>query len=201
MRTRFIAGVLVLTVADGSAQEVVQNELAQAKESLAEVIADTTVNADVFDTNGFHAVASNNAQLGADFRPDGYRFQHLEVTAPDVFGVGIEKGRPSSTGGGVSVFHRETHQPMLSAADRDGDGVLDLLTYSVLDASGENVLEVIDYEADGQADMRLNFKEHYFEIWHLDRWYRAETRDGRRGIVVAGEFVELERGDNRWIVP
>jgi hypothetical protein len=60
---------------------------------------------------------------------------------------------------------------------------------------------IVDYEADGQPDMRINFKDHYFEIWHVDRWYLAEARDGRRGIVVDGEFVELQRGENRWIVP
>jgi hypothetical protein len=39
------------------------------------------------------------------------------------------------------------------------------------------------------------------ELWHIDRWYRTEVRDGRRGIVIDGKFVELQRGDNRWAVP
>ena len=30
--------------------------------------------------------------------------------------------------------------------------------------------------ADGQPDFRMNFKEGFFEIWHLDRWYRAGPR-------------------------
>lgn len=125
----------------------------------------------------------------------------LQVTADQFFKVGVEKGRETPTSGGVAIFHRGTGQPMLSAGDRDGDGVFDVLTYTVVDAAGEPVVELVDYEADAQPDMRLHFKESYFEIWHLDRWCRIETREGRRGIVIDGGFVELERGDNRWIVP
>ena len=72
---------------------------------------------------------------------------------------------------------------------------------ALIDRDGDIVIDVIDYEADGQPDFRINFKESYFEVWHIDRWYRAESRDGRRGIVIDGRFVELERRDNRFYVP
>jgi hypothetical protein len=90
---------------------------------------------------------------------------------------------------------------MLSAADRDGDGRIDVLEYYVVDEKGEPVMSVVDYEADGQWDMRIHYKEHYFEIWYGDRWYRVEKRGDRPGIVVAGAFVALEKSDNRWVVP
>jgi hypothetical protein len=178
-----------------------RDQLEQLQQSLTKTIEDNATNAAVYDTNGFHLESAEIAELGANVKPNGTRFQMLSVTAADVFKVSVEKGRPMSTGGGVGIFHRETGTPMVSIGDRDGDGRIDILTYAVLDANGQAVLDVVDYEADGQPDMRINFKDHYFEIWHVDRWYRAETRDGRRGIVVDGEFVELERGDNRWIVP
>jgi hypothetical protein len=158
-------------------------------------------NAAVYETNGFRVESAELEQLGATFEHDGTRFQALSVTADGVFRVGIEKGRPMSTGGGVGIFHRGTGTPMVSLADRNGDGLVDILTYAVLDENGTAILDVVDYEADGQPDMRINSKDHYFELWHIDRWYRTEVRDGRRGIIIDGEFVELRRGDNRWVVP
>lgn len=179
----------------------VDNELERVQDTLAQIVEDNATNAAVYDTNGFHVEAAELEELGATFKPDGTRFQLLWITADDVFKVAVEKGRPMSTGGGVGIFHRKNGTPMVSIADRNGDGLVDILTYAVLDENGEVVLDVVDYEADGQADMRVNFKDHYFELWHIDRWYRTEVRDGRRGIVIDGEFVELQRGDNRWIVP
>ena len=193
-----ILGVVIQSPAQDSGT---RDELEQLKQSLTKTIDDNAANAAVYDTNGFHVESAEVAELGANFKPNGTRFQMLSVTADDVFKVGIEKGRSMSTGGGVGIFHRDTGTPMVTVGDRNGDGLVDMLTYAVLDENGQAVLDVVDYEADGQADMRINFKEHYFEIWHIDRWYRTESRDGRRGIVIDGEFVELQRGENRWVVP
>lgn len=194
--------LMLCVVGRGAAQDsATQEGVERLKESLTKTIDDNATNAAVYDTNGFHLESAEVAELGGDFKPDGTRFQVLSVTADNVFRVGVEKGRPMSTGGGVGIFHRDTGTPMVTVGDRNGDGRIDVLTYSVLDENGKAVLDVVDYEADGQADMRVNFRDHYFEIWHIDRWYRTESRDGRRGIVIDGEFVELKRGDNRWIVP
>ena len=191
-------GVVIRSAAQDSGT---RDELEQLKESLTKTIDDNAANAAVYDTNGFHLESAEFPELGVNFKPNGTRFQALSVTADDVFKVTIEKGRPMSTGGGVGIFHRDTGTPMVTVGDRNGDGLVDILTYAVLDENGQAVLDVIDYEADGQPDMRINFRDHYFEIWHIDRWYRTESRDGRRGIVVDGEFVELQRGENRWVVP
>jgi hypothetical protein len=121
----------------------------------------------------------------------------LFASADGLFQVAVEKGRQSPTSGGVAVFHRETGQPMLSVGDTDGDGIFDVLEYSVLDEYGEGLLTVIDYEADGQPDLRMNFAEEYNEIWHSNRWYRVEKREGQQGIVVDGEFLELTIERNR----
>ena len=206
MRKRVVAascaGLMFCFVVPSAAQDSsAQDELERLKESLTETIAGNMTNAQVYDMNGFHVESAEGAELGAGFKPNGTRFQMASVTADGVFRVHIEKGRPMSTGGGVGIFHRETGTPMVSIGDRNGDGRIDILTYAVLDENGKAVLDVVDYEADGQPDMRIDFKDHYFEIWHIDRWYRTEVRDGRRGIVIDGEFVELQRGDNRWVVP
>lgn len=196
------AALIFCFVGPAAAQDSnTDEELERLRDTLAQTIEDNATSAAVYDTNGFHVEAAEVEELGATFKPNGTRFQLLWVTADDVFKVAIEKGRPMSTGGGVGIFHRKTGKPMVSIADRNGDGLIDVLTYAVIDESGEIVLDVVDYEADGQPDMRINFKDHYFELWHVDRWYRTEVRDGRRGIVIDGEFVELRRGDNRWLVP
>jgi len=146
--------------------------------------------------------SSTAKELGRDLQPTGKEMALLDVRANGIFGVGIERGRDGmSLGGGIAIFHRDAGTPMLSAGDRDGDGRIDIVTYGVVDADGESVLDVVDYEADGQPDFRMHFKEGYFEIWHIDRWYRAESREGRRGIVIDGRFTELERRDNRFWVP
>ena len=89
---------------------------------------------------------------------------------------------------------------MLMAGDSNGDGSLDGLTYAKVDANGKVLVEVTDYEVDG-PDIRLNFADRYIELWYADRWYRVEDRDGRRGIVLNGKFVELKRENNRFFVP
>ena len=94
------------------------------------------------------------------------------VTADGMFRAGVEKGRPISAGGGVAIVHRDSGQPILSVADADGDGALDGLSYATVDDDGKVVVQVTD----------LN-------------------RNGRRGVVLSGEFVELKRENNRLIIP
>jgi hypothetical protein len=164
--------------------------------------------ATVFETNGYRLESSVNQELGKIDQQgtlgfSGRELKHLSVVSPDLFqiivGRGSRDGKPD--GGGAGIFHRISGEPMLSIGDPDGDGRIDVLTYSVLDMNGKAVLEVIDYEADGQADMRIHFKDKFFEIWHLDRWRRTEQRGDQRGIVIDGKFIELQRGNNRWVVP
>lgn len=161
---------------------------------------DTVTGAEVFEANGFRMETADVKQLNERFQQDGTEFQLLTVDAKGVFRVIVEKGREEATSGSVGIYHRLSGQDMLTAADRDADGRIDLLLLNVLDENGDVVMNVIDYEADGQPDFRLNFREPYQEIWHEERWYRIERRDGTRGIVVDGEFREIEVVDNRQTV-
>jgi hypothetical protein len=187
---------------DALAQDPTADEdLERVTRSLAATIAANMTNTEIYDTNGFRLEASDNAELGADFRPNGSRFQLLSVSADGMFRVIVEKGRPSSQGAGAAIVHRESGAPMLSTSDADGDGRLDGVSYSRMDENGKTLLTVIDYEADGQADLRMHFADDFSEIWHSDRWYRIDKRDDRRGITLNGAFVELELHDNRFVVP
>jgi hypothetical protein len=190
-----------------SAEEVTREQLL---EEFRKVIPDGAMGrATTFETNGYKVESSVNKELGTDRDQDGKlgktgdELKHLVVTSPDLFQIIVARRSHDgkSAGGGLGVFHRDTGEPMLSIGDTDGDGRIDVLTYSVFDASGAYIIEVVDYEADGQADMRLHLKEKFFEIWHADRWRRVEVRGEKRGIVIDGKFIELQRGKNRWLVP
>jgi hypothetical protein len=170
---------------------------------------DTIRGAATFHSNGFQINAGMLKELGTEkaaegkFKPTDKEMRVLTVEAPRMFKLGIENGRDGvSMGGGVTLFQRSTGLPMLSVGDADGDGRIDTLSYSVFDVRNERILEVIDYEADGQPDMRVHLREGYFEIWQVDRWFRVETRDDRPGIVINGRFVPLQRDPrNHWVVP
>ena len=199
MRT-LLAVLVVAAAAPAVAPAQDQPSGDELVEKLKRVLRDATSNVETFETNGYRVETEIGNELGADLKPTGRAMALLNVTADEMFRVGVEKGRDGmSRGGGVALFHRKTGQPMLVAGDRDGDGRIDVVEYDVLDETGEIAMSVVDYEADGQPDMRVNFKEHYFEIWSVDRWYRVEKRDGRQGIVVNGDFVELEKRGERLV--
>jgi hypothetical protein len=70
-----------------------------------------------------------------------------------------------------------------------------------MDEKGNALVTVIDYDADGQLDLRMHLADDYSEIWHVDRWYRIEKRGSRRGVMLNGEFVDLEQRGSRPVVP
>lgn len=158
---------------------------------------DTISNVEGFETNGFSIRSSNNAELQADMTPSGERFDVVIIDADDLFKVVIEKGRSMSTGGGVGIYHRDTGAPILTTGDRDGDGALDIVSYTVANDRGEAVREVVDYDADGQLDLRVHFEQDYAELRHQEQWYRIEEQDGVRGITVEGVFREVRSADGR----
>lgn len=201
--SRAVAAFLTLSPILCGAQGTDSPSREELIEALTRAVpGDAFENVERFQTNGFRVESSMAKELGRDFEPTGKQMALLTVTANNSFRVGIEKGRDGmSLGGSLAIFHRDAGTPMLSAGDRDGDGRIDILTYGVVDEDGEHVLDVVDYEADGQPDLRMHFNEGYFEIWHMDRWYRAESREGRQGIVIDERFLELERRDNRFFVP
>ena len=173
-----------------------------ARQRLEEAISKATSSTELIETNGFRIESSRVRGLGRDLEPSGSPFQMMSVSASDMFRVSIENGRPGmSLGGGIGVFDGETGTPIISFGDRDGDGRVDILDYTVLNEDGEEILSVTDYEFDGQPDLRIHWQESYFEIWHVDRWYRVTEQGERRGILMGDEFVELKQENNRWIVP
>lgn len=162
---------------------------------------DLVSDVEVFEANGFVIQSAQADELDAGFERNGQRFQLVSVAAEETFEVFVEKGRRSSIGGSVAIRHRESGRPMLAAADRSGDGRIDIIARTIVDDSGEAVMDVIDYEADGEPDLRVHLDEQgHAELRHGDDWYRLEKRGERRGIVIDGEFREVRVVDNRLTV-
>jgi len=154
-----------------------------------------------FENNGFLVYGARHRELDKHFKPVDKQFDMLQISAPETFKLAFEKGREMSKGGGIGLFHRVSGQPMLTAGDRDGDGHLDVITYTVLDEKDEPLLTVSDFDADGQSDLRVNYKTHIAEVWHKDRWRVVEKRDGVRGVVIDGSFVALIQDGDELRVP
>src|SRR5690606_35648708 len=111
---------------------------------------------------------SQKNELGSFAPTESHEIQALYVTGDLPFKLVVQNTGVTSQGGSVGIYHSQTGRPILTVGDADADGRIDVLTYAVLDAEGETVIEVVDYEADGQSDLRANFQDGHFEIWHLD---------------------------------
>jgi len=153
----------------------------------------------VFDVNGFHVESSKTDSYGPT--NNGEELTSMYVTSDSTFRIVIQKGPPTYWGGTIALFDRVTHLPLLGASDQNGDGLLDAVSYSRLDASSTRLLTFWDYDLDGQIDMRSGVVPGYGEIWYREQWHQIELRDGRAGIVLGGEFVELPTANNRLTVP
>ncbi|MCV6605800.1 MAG: hypothetical protein OIF34_10875 [Porticoccaceae bacterium] len=73
----------------------------------------------------------------------------------------------------IGIYQRTTDKPYITVADIDGDGVFDLLSYSVLDKNGGHIMEVEDYGMDGQADFKTNMFSGAASIHINGKWYES----------------------------
>jgi hypothetical protein len=168
-----------------------------------------------WETNGFTISSGDFGQVDVDLKPkggpdgnatadfklSGETYQIVFVSAPGMFTVGVEKGRSAFPGGGLVITHRETGEVVLTVSDADGDGRLDGLRYSKVDDQDRAVLEVEDYDVDGQPDFRRDFTTRARgDLWHKGRWYPLERRDEMDGIVVDGRFLEVRKKQGRHYV-
>ncbi|MGS2723625.1 hypothetical protein ACVBEJ_07745 [Porticoccus sp. GXU_MW_L64] len=89
---------------------------------------------------------------------------------PDVYMTvdGESKGSAS-----IGIYQRNTDKPYVTLADIDGDGVFDLLSYSVLDKNGGHIMEVEDYGMDGQVDFKTNMFSGAASIYIGGQWYES----------------------------
>jgi len=87
----------------------------------------------------------------------------------------------------VGIYQAKTGQPYAVFSDKNGDGVFDLLTYSLLSQDGELLVEIEDYGMDGQADFRIDFKNSTASVYYKGKWRNVE------GIGTEKRTVTLEK--------
>ena len=87
---------------------------------------------------------------------------------------------------GIGIFQRETGSPVLTLRDADNDGVFDLLTYTSLSATGEALVDVVDYGMDGQPDHILNFQVPSASVFVDGRWHEVD------GVGTENVTVEID---------
>lgn len=213
MRTLRLIALLSITCIAGASADAPKEDVRAERERLVKQFSkllpkpeEYLSNASVFESNGFKVQGFHLKRLKLENGPklqsssSGASFDNLIIDSDSTFKVTLEKGLTQSKGGGLALYNRRSGIPMMAAVDQDGDGRLDFVAYTVTDEAGEGVLEVFDYDVDGQADVRIH-KDHYSEIWRADRWYRVERRDGKNGILIDGQFVELQKKDRHWATP
>lgn len=91
--------------------------------------------------------------------------------------------------------------PRVSLSDFDGDGIYDRLLYSVFDEEGNVMVNVMDFDLDGQADFKLKQKGDKTEsfAWIEARWRLIEKKNGAPGAVSdEGKWKPIERQGATW---
>jgi hypothetical protein len=205
MLSRQVFGLLVLSVVlvttTGSTAEKGLSRDDMLRE-LSDLIPPGTISeSHVMNSNGFTLAYDRYKQLGTDLKPNGKELQSIVVSASGAFNTQVVRGVLPTIDNGVSIYHRESGTPLLVLGDANGDGQPDFLSYSSADANGQITMTATDYDMDGQPDERIHLAQRYSEIWNVDHWYKVETRDGSRGIMMNDKFVELRKENGRWRVP
>lgn len=94
---------------------------------------------------------------------------------------------------GIQVFQKGTGVPYVGLTDSNGDGVFDFLSISVLDEHGMTVVEIEDFQLDGQPDLRV-WSDGQAEVFYQDEWRAVLGGRSLRYIEVDGQklsFLDL----------
>ena len=94
-----------------------------------------------------------------------------------------------------------TKKMIVRLIDKNLDGSVDYLHQIIRDESGNDIRDVIDYDFDGQADFRIEFKDGNGYTWHENAWrrffYEKDTKQWH--IKLDGKKVLLTK-DNSLMV-
>ncbi|HET6725191.1 MAG TPA: hypothetical protein VFH85_04230 [Gammaproteobacteria bacterium] len=114
--------------------------------------------------------------------------------------VALSFGQYGDNNFGIVVQDRKTGGIVLTAGDSDGDGHLDQLRYTALDKAGSPVVEITDFDMDGQADFRMYFDKRPAQLWYEGKWRDITKKGHKGGIYVEGMFRPITNEHGRLIV-
>ena len=134
--------------------------------------------------NGVRIETLRANQLGADLKKTDVSSIVVNISHPDSPSVGLSIDESKTKSTGIGIFQKGTGKPYVNIVDLNGDGVFDLLTYSILNKKGEWIAEIEDYGMNGVIDFRTFIKEKRSEVYYQNKWYKVQKEGNERWIVV-----------------
>ena len=91
------------------------------------------------------------------------------------------------------IFDSRINKNLIRLIDKDNDGHFDFIYLPIYDSNGNNVRDVIDYNYDGQPDIRVEMDGSGGYTWFEDNWYkiRNDKLTDKKYVTKGGIEVEL----------
>jgi len=106
-------------------------------------------------------------------------------------------------GFGLNLFspqlQGDSSEVLLTLQDRDKNGLFHKISYKTLDDKGLLSGEVVDFNMDGQPDLKLLLTgDKKAEIWLNGRWHDLGIKDGQKGVYEDKEFRPVYFEGGKW---
>lgn len=140
------------------------------------------------ELDGFKMESAFYNALGKGFKPSKTTSHSLFISNQKTMDVSVSVDDNKENSNGVGIFQKNTGMPYVSVSDNDGDGVLDFITYSILDKDGKLLSSVEDFGMDGQIDFKIDFIKKTAWVFWENEWRESVREEG-------GAFIQF--GDKK----
>lgn len=147
---------------------------------------------DIHDSNGFRVESYYQSFLkGALLKVEDLNRETLIATLshPTIGNVAVGHNALGSNDNGIELRQRDKKDTYLFVVDYDGDGIMDHLSYTVLDSSGSPVKIVDDYGMDGQADYKHDIKTGETSVFYQGKWHT--TKRDEQDLIIGGKPISI----------
>ena len=140
------------------------------------------------ELDGFKMESAFYNALGKGLKPSKTTTHSLFISNQKTMNVSLSVDDNKENSNGVSIYQKNTGQSYVSVSDSDGDGVLDFITYSILDKDGKLLSSVEDFGMDGQIDFKIDFVKKTAWVFWENKWRESVREEG-------GVFIQF--GDKK----
>lgn len=140
------------------------------------------------ELDGFKMESAFYNALGKGLKPSKTTTHSLFISNQKTMNVSVSVDDNKENSNGVSIYQKNTGQSYVSVSDSDGDGVLDFITYSILDKDGKLLSSVEDFGMDGQIDFKIDFIKKTAWVFWENEWRESVREEG-------GAFIQF--GDKK----